>query len=627
LNHAGRGNDALKILLISNLYPSLEHPAFGTFMSTRVDALKRAGQNVTVVAITDPSVRRAIARKYATLAFRAFGAAIRARLSHKPFDIVEAHIAFPTGLIGLAASAMGGGRLVLFAHGSDVREVAWRSRPITALARFVFRHAALVIANSSFTSAQAVRLGPLKRAPIVVSPGVVLPTRERTSRPRARAGILFVGRLTPEKGVRELLVAVAGLPRPRENPLTVVGEGAQRSELEGLAAALPIEATFLGPLPPSKVAELMDRAAIVAMPSTYEEPLGLVAIEGMAHGALVVATRTGGLAETIVDGVNAFAVAPGDVSGLTDALQRAITLDNSAAEAMRRAALATAVVHDVDSSVQASLSAYASLRTNGRNRGSSAEARSSSHLQWRRVRVGAVPVDDLSLDETLAVVDDFVAARGPHRYVAINVSKVVQASRDPDLRRIIGDTDVLTADGLPIVWASRLLGRPLRERVSGIDLMNALIARAAERGYSIFFLGAHQAIVEAVVNRARSEFPSLAVAGWQNGYWQSDEEEAVVREIAAAKPDILFVAMGSPRKEEFLDRWQTLMDVPFAMGVGGSFDVYAGVVRRAPRVLQRLGLEWLFRVSQEPRRLLGRYVADAPRFAGIVVRDWIRSKR
>jgi glycosyltransferase involved in cell wall biosynthesis len=287
--------------------------------------------------------------------------AIRARLARRPFDIVEAHIAFPTGLVALLAAVVGGGRVVLFAHGVDVRELAWRNGIATVLARSLFRRVDLVVANSWFTAAQVERLGPLRRDPAVISPGVVLPASSEPVPDIDRAGILYVGRLIPEKGVRELMLAVAALPPPRP-PLTVVGDGPLRPELEAMASSLPIKAAFLGPLRPIDVARQMERAAIVAVPSVYDEPLGLVPIEAMAHGAIVVASRIGGLTETVDDGRNGIRSEPGDVLALTAALRLAIAvLGTPSAYAMRTAGLQTARLHDINRSVALTLEAYRRL--------------------------------------------------------------------------------------------------------------------------------------------------------------------------------------------------------------------------------------------------------------------------
>ena len=222
--------------------------------------------------------------------------------------------------------------------------------------------------------------------------------------------------------------------------------------------------------------------------------------------------------------------------------------------------------------------------------------------------------------ETLDIVDGFIASRRVHQHVVVNVSKVVRAEKDPAFRAIIEGCDLVSADGQPIVWASHWLGTPLRERVAGVDLMLRLIDRAEERGHRLYLLGANEAVVRAAAARVAREHPGTTIAGWHDGFWAPGDEEALVNEIAATSPDILFVAISSPRKEQFLARWKDVIAAPFVMGVGGSFDVYAGVTRRAPVWMQRTGLEWLFRVAQEPRRMWRRYLADAPRFARLVIR-------
>jgi N-acetylglucosaminyldiphosphoundecaprenol N-acetyl-beta-D-mannosaminyltransferase len=240
----------------------------------------------------------------------------------------------------------------------------------------------------------------------------------------------------------------------------------------------------------------------------------------------------------------------------------------------------------------------------------------------RRVRLFGLNVDALTMDESVDAIDALIAAGGVHQHVVLNVAKVVAADRDRELRAIIEACDLVNADGQPIVWASRILGRPLPERVAGIDLMHRLFARAAERGYGVYLLGAKQDVVEAVAQRVQDDHPGIRIAGWRDGYWEPDAEPDVVAAIAAARPQIVFVAISSPAKERFLARWKSSIGAPFVMGVGGAFDVVAGRVRRAPRWMQRAGLEWLFRLVQEPRRMLPRFASDAPRFAWLVLRSF-----
>ena len=232
----------------------------------------------------------------------------------------------------------------------------------------------------------------------------------------------------------------------------------------------------------------------------------------------------------------------------------------------------------------------------------------------QRLNVLGVPVDNLDMAGTLDVIAGFIASRRPHQHVVVNVDKVVKAKRDPALARILGKCALVNADGMPVVWASRLLGTPLKERVTGIDLFEALMERSAREGWRVFLLGARAEVVAQVRSLYEARYPGLIVAGHRDGYWKPEEEAGVAEQVRRAEPDVLAVAISSPKKEEFLDRWQAHMRVPFAMGVGGTFDVAAGRVRRAPLLMQRMGLEWLARVAQEPRRMFRRYFVDSIEF-------------
>jgi N-acetylglucosaminyldiphosphoundecaprenol N-acetyl-beta-D-mannosaminyltransferase len=233
-------------------------------------------------------------------------------------------------------------------------------------------------------------------------------------------------------------------------------------------------------------------------------------------------------------------------------------------------------------------------------------------------------VDNLTMEETLARIDEFIASRTVHHHVVINVDKIVKAHRNPQLRDIINACDLVNVDGQPVVWAARFLGKPLKERVAGVDLMQRLIAHAAVKGYRLYFLGAKEEVVSGMVRRVREKHPNAIIAGSRNGYWTDAEEPEVAKAIAAARPDILFVAISSPKKELFLSRWKHEIQAPFVMGVGGSFDVVAGLVKRAPRWMQRCGLEWLFRLIQEPRRMWRRYLVEDMQFFGILLREKFR---
>lgn len=236
-------------------------------------------------------------------------------------------------------------------------------------------------------------------------------------------------------------------------------------------------------------------------------------------------------------------------------------------------------------------------------------------------RVARVPIHPVDMPAALARVDDFIRTRAPHYNIAINAAKVVEFQDDEALRSAIREAHLLTADGQAVVWAARLLGQSVPARVAGTDLMQALLAHAARRGYSVYLLGATDAVVGACVEKAQKDHPGLRIAGYRNGYFRREEEADVVAAIRAAKPDILFLGFGTPAKEYFMHRHYRALDVPFVMGVGGSFDVYAGLVARAPQWMQRAGLEWAFRLAQEPRRMWKRYLVGNSRFAWIIARE------
>ena len=235
-----------------------------------------------------------------------------------------------------------------------------------------------------------------------------------------------------------------------------------------------------------------------------------------------------------------------------------------------------------------------------------------------------VPLCAVAMKDVLVAIDDAISTRRRLRIGVVNAAKLVNMRRDATLRQDVLSSDVILADGMSVVWASRFLGRPLPERVAGIDLMFAMLRQGARMRHRVYCLGATQDVLDGVAERIAAEYPGLELAGRHHGYYASDEEPAVAAAIAAAHADILFVAMTSPRKEHFMARWGDQLGVPVCHGVGGSFDILAGKVRRAPERWQRMGLEWLYRVYQEPRRLWRRYLMTNILFSGMVLRALIR---
>ncbi len=244
----------------------------------------------------------------------------------------------------------------------------------------------------------------------------------------------------------------------------------------------------------------------------------------------------------------------------------------------------------------------------------------------KRTEILGCPVDAVTMAEAVARVERAVAERGSIQHVAVNAAKLVKYQRDEALRAAMDGCELATADGQVIVWASRLLGRPLPERVAGIDLMHALLALARDESFRVYLLGARAEVLARAETEITTLYPEIEIAGRHHGYWAPAEEDEVVDSIAEAKPDLLFVALETPAKELFLARHRERMRLPFVMGVGGSFDVLAGEKRRAPRWMRSAGLEWFYRLIQDPRRMAGRYVVGNTKFILLVLRELPRAR-
>ncbi len=232
----------------------------------------------------------------------------------------------------------------------------------------------------------------------------------------------------------------------------------------------------------------------------------------------------------------------------------------------------------------------------------------------KRVELLGSQLDCLTMSETIEEVERIVEARIPTQHVVINAHKINLMAKNPKLKAIVNDCPLINADGQSIVWAGRMLGYDVPERVTGIDLFSELVAIAAEKGWRPFYFGATEEVVEEVVAKHQAEYPDLEIAGYRNGYFDESESLAIVEQIRDSKADLLFVAFSSPQKEFWINDYKNVMKVPFAMGVGGSFDVIAGKTKRAPVWMQKAGLEWFYRFIQEPRRMFSRSVTGNASF-------------
>ena len=241
------------------------------------------------------------------------------------------------------------------------------------------------------------------------------------------------------------------------------------------------------------------------------------------------------------------------------------------------------------------------------------------------ITILGVPFDGVTTAETLALIGDMIASRQPHYLATANVDFIVQALSDPELRRILFDAHLVLCDGTPILWASRWLGNPLPERVTGSDLVPQLLAEAERKGWRVFFFGGTEASVAKAAVNVRAQHPRLQLVGAYSPPFTSllemDHAE-VLRRIRAAQPDVLLVALGCPKQEKWIRMQYQAAGVPVSIGVGATIDFLAGIVSRAPVWMQRSGLEWIYRLGQEPRRLYRRYATDLRIFGWEIFQQW-----
>jgi N-acetylglucosaminyldiphosphoundecaprenol N-acetyl-beta-D-mannosaminyltransferase len=230
-------------------------------------------------------------------------------------------------------------------------------------------------------------------------------------------------------------------------------------------------------------------------------------------------------------------------------------------------------------------------------------------------------IDCFSMSQTIEKISNSINNNQQIHHVVVNAAKIVALQKDLKLRESVNCCDIINADGQAVVWASRFLKNPLPERVAGIDLMENLVVLAHKKEYKIFFLGAREEIVSNVVSIYSNKFSPNIIAGYRNGYFDKDQEKSIAKQVSDSGANILFVAISSPKKEIFLNENKSILkNVNFIMGVGGSFDVVSGLVKRAPQWMQKFGLEWLYRLIQEPKRMWRRYLVGNTKFIFLVLK-------
>ncbi|MBH0060461.1 WecB/TagA/CpsF family glycosyltransferase [Pseudoalteromonas sp. NZS71] len=244
----------------------------------------------------------------------------------------------------------------------------------------------------------------------------------------------------------------------------------------------------------------------------------------------------------------------------------------------------------------------------------------------KRIEFLKAPMDIASMEETVSFIESRIEQKQFLQHVVVNVAKIVNMQKDLVLADSVKACDLINIDGMGVVFGARFLGHNVPERVAGVDLFHELLAMSANRDFPVFLLGATEEVVTKTVDKVTALNPNLTIAGYNDGYFW-DDEEAVVTKIRESGAKLLFVAITSPKKENFINKWQNKLGVDFVMGVGGTFDVVAGKVKRAPQWMQKAGLEWLYRVIQEPGRMWKRYLKTNTKYLILLLSEKFKAKK
>ncbi|HRU99606.1 MAG TPA: WecB/TagA/CpsF family glycosyltransferase [Ruminococcus sp.] len=239
----------------------------------------------------------------------------------------------------------------------------------------------------------------------------------------------------------------------------------------------------------------------------------------------------------------------------------------------------------------------------------------------KRIQILNTTIDVLDFNQTIELVEEYVKKKVPLHLMGVNADKINELNKNERLKQIVNSCGIINADGASVIKASKYLGKKLPERVAGIDLMQSLVSLSSEKGYSVYLLGAKQEVVEKTADVLKKQYPNLKLVGIHNGYFKENDWGVISDEIKKCSPDFVFVGITSPMKEYLIEYLQEQGNNSVFMGVGGSFDVISGNIPRAPLWMQKAGLEWFFRVVQEPKRLFKRYFVGNTTFIISVIKE------
>lgn len=235
-------------------------------------------------------------------------------------------------------------------------------------------------------------------------------------------------------------------------------------------------------------------------------------------------------------------------------------------------------------------------------------------MSSNRIKFLNIEVDNLNMKEAVEAIDDLIIKRKPSYVVTPNVDHIVKLEKDSEFQAVYRDADLILTDGMPLIWISKLKNTPIKEKVSGSDLFPEVCKLAAKKGYSIFLLGAAEGVANKAAKNLAGKFEGLKIAGTYSPSYGFEKNEDEIRNIIEmindVKPDILAVGLGAPKQEKFIHKYRDELNVPVSLAIGASIDFEAGNIDRAPKWMQKCGLEWFYRLYKEPRRMFKRYLID-----------------
>lgn len=241
-----------------------------------------------------------------------------------------------------------------------------------------------------------------------------------------------------------------------------------------------------------------------------------------------------------------------------------------------------------------------------------------------RMKFLNIEIDNLSMNESIDCIDGFIQNKTPSYVVTPNVDHIVKLEKDKEFLEVYDNADLILTDGMPLIWISKLLKMPIKEKVSGSDLFPKVCELANEKRYSIFLLGAAEGVALKAAENLKDKYKNLKIAGTYSpsyGFEKKDDEiKEIINKVNIAKPDILAVGLGAPKQEKFIYKYKDKLNVPVSLAIGASIDFEAGNLERAPIWMQRSGLEWLYRLCKEPKRLFKRYIVDDMKIIGIFIK-------